>query len=161
MRRKSLANSPLDRLDNRHEGDPVHPRYRTRSWLAYHPAQPAAHAQCPFGRDARRNACRPRTHAERGYPRHCATHEKVDWPAFTVWLSALLYAHGDRILRIKGLLETSSADTRLAIHGVQHVMHPPTHLAKDEDDTGSFLVFITRGMEQQQIRDSLRRLQTL
>jgi len=85
--------------------------------------------------------------------------ETVDWPAFTIWLTALLHAHGDRILRIKGLLETSSANTRLAIHGVQHVMHPPTHLPKgDDDEAGSFLVFITRGLEQQAISNSLQRL---
>ncbi len=85
--------------------------------------------------------------------------ETIDWPAFTIWLTALLHAHGDRILRIKGLLETSSANTRLAIHGVQHVMHPPTHLPKGDDDgTGSFLVFITRGLEQQAISNSLQRL---
>lgn len=84
--------------------------------------------------------------------------EKIDWPAFTIWLTALLHAHGDRILRIKGLLETSSANTRLAIHGVQHVMHPPTHLPKGDDETGSFLVFITRGLEQQAISNSLQRL---
>lgn len=84
--------------------------------------------------------------------------ERVDWPAFTLWLSALLHAHGDRILRVKGLLNTSSAQTRLAIHGVQHVMHPPTHLPKDLDDERSFLVFITRGVEQGAVEDSLRRM---
>lgn len=79
---------------------------------------------------------------------------KVDWPAFTVWLSALLHAHGDRILRVKGLLHTTSSDRPLAIHGVQHVMHPPTHIA--EDGAGSsFLVFIASGIRKGEIERSL------
>ncbi|MBA4790101.1 MAG: GTP-binding protein [Rhizobiales bacterium] len=82
--------------------------------------------------------------------------ETLDWPVFTLWLSALLHAHGDRILRVKGLLKTSSADTRLAVHGVQHVMHPPIHLPADEADE-SYLVFITRGIEKAAISSSFHR----
>jgi G3E family GTPase len=83
--------------------------------------------------------------------------DTVDWPAFTVWLSALLHAHGDRILRVKGLLNTSSSRTPLAIHGVQHVMHPPTHLPERSDNQASFLVFIARGIDRQAVSDSLFR----
>lgn len=84
--------------------------------------------------------------------------EQVDWPAFTVWLSALLHAHGSRILRVKGLLRTSSSAEPLAIHGVQHIMHPPTHLPMTQDTDGSFLVFITRGLERSAISESLTRM---
>ncbi|MFG1238307.1 GTP-binding protein [Xanthobacter autotrophicus DSM 597] len=80
----------------------------------------------------------------------------LDWPAFTLWLSALLHAHGDRILRVKGLLRTTSSDRPLAIHGVQHVMHPPTHLGAD-DGGPSFLVFIARGIRKAEIERSLAR----
>ena len=34
--------------------------------------------------------------------------ERIDWPAFTLWLSALLHRHGDRILRVKGLIRSSA-----------------------------------------------------
>lgn len=81
--------------------------------------------------------------------------EPVDWPGFTVWLSALLHAHGERILRVKGLLRTSSSRTPLAVHGVQHIMHPPTHLVQDDSpDQASFLVFITRGLSHSEIKRS-------
>lgn len=30
----------------------------------------------------------------------------TDWPLFTVWLSALLHAHGERVLRVKGVVPT-------------------------------------------------------
>lgn len=79
----------------------------------------------------------------------------IDWPCFTLWLSALLHAHGDRILRVKGVLRTSSSSRPLVIHGVQHVMHPPTHLPAD-DGGPAFLVFITRGLERDTIAHSLK-----
>src|SRR3546814_17126816 len=62
----------------------------------------------------------------------------VDWPAFTVWLSALLHCHGDRILRVKGKLYAASTGKPLIIHGVQHLMYPPVHLeaAHDDDQIG-------------------------
>lgn len=97
-------------------------------------------------------------HAEDIYSFTITINESIDWPAFTVWLSALLHHHGERILRVKGLLETSSSRTRLAIHGVQHVMHPPTHLPEQaEADRRSFIVFILRGISRERIEDSMRR----
>lgn len=85
---------------------------------------------------------------------------RLDWPVFTLWLSALLYKHGDKILRVKGLIRTTSSDAPLVIHGVQHVMHPPTHM-RVQDDTGEegFLVFITDGLERRAVERSLYHFQ--
>lgn len=85
---------------------------------------------------------------------------KLDWPIFTLWLSSLLYTHGSKILRVKGLIRTTSSDGPLITHGVQHVMHPPTHL-RPEEDSGeeAFLVFITDGLERRAIENSLYRFQ--
>lgn len=81
--------------------------------------------------------------------------EPVDWPAFTVWLSALLHVHGRRILRVKGLLRTTTSAGPLAIHGVQTIMHPPTHLPPAAcRDCSSFVVFITRGLSGTEIAAS-------
>jgi hypothetical protein len=52
------------------------------------------------------------------------------------------------------LLRTTSSDRPLAIHGVQHVMHPPTHIAEDEAGP-SFLVFIASGIGKSEIERSL------
>jgi G3E family GTPase len=87
--------------------------------------------------------------------------ERIDWPAFTLWLSALLHRHGDRILRVKGLVRTSAGANPVAIHGVQHAMHPPVHLTGEDDGQKSFLVFITRGLTRKPIEDSLQRFLTL
>jgi G3E family GTPase len=86
--------------------------------------------------------------------------ERVDWPAFTLWLSALLHRHGDRILRVKGLVRTSAGANPIVIHGVQHAMHPPVHLTGEDDGQKSFLVFITRGLERDRIEGSLERFLT-
>lgn len=80
---------------------------------------------------------------------------RIDWPAFTLWLSALLHRHGDRILRVKGLIRTSAGVNPIVIHGVQHSMHPPVHLVGKDDGQKSFLVFITRGLDRAQIEQSL------
>ncbi len=84
--------------------------------------------------------------------------ERIDWPAFTLWLSALLHRHGDRILRVKGLVRTSAGSSPVVIHGVQHSMHPPVHLAGEDNGQPSFLVFITRGLHQEPIAQSLSRM---
>jgi G3E family GTPase len=86
--------------------------------------------------------------------------ERLDWPVFTLWLSALLYAHGAKILRVKGMVRTTTSGGPLIIHGVQHVMHPPTHL-KPEEDSGQngFLVFITDGLNRNAIENSLYNFQ--
>jgi len=82
----------------------------------------------------------------------------LDWPVFTVWLSAMLHAHGDRILRVKGRLWARSTGKPLIVHGVQHMMHPPVHLdARDGEPRKSWLVFITRGLARTEIEASLTR----
>lgn len=84
--------------------------------------------------------------------------DHIDWPAFTLWLSALLHRHGDRILRVKGMVTVRSTGKPLVIQGVQHVMYPPIHLDEGEaPDQERGLVFITAGIEQAEIERSLRR----
>ncbi|MBV6274301.1 GTP-binding protein [Alcaligenaceae bacterium CGII-47] len=54
--------------------------------------------------------------------------QPLDWIAFGVWFSMLLHSHGDRILRIKGILDIAGSERPTVVHGVQHLMHPPSHL---------------------------------
>lgn len=52
---------------------------------------------------------------------------------------------GDRLLRVKGVLDVVSERQPLVIHGVHRTFHPPTLLARwSDDDRRSRLVFITR-----------------
>lgn len=88
--------------------------------------------------------------------------EPLDWGVFGIWLTMLLHAHGNRILRVKGLLNVSGAAGPVAVHGVQHVVHPPLHLARWDDDVPhSRLVFIVDGVDESRIRDSLEAFMTL
>lgn len=82
----------------------------------------------------------------------------VDWTRFGLWLTMLLNRHGGAILRVKGLLNVAGADTPVAIHGVQQLVHVPTHLSAwpDPEDRRSRLVFITRGLAPALIERSMQ-----
>lgn len=80
----------------------------------------------------------------------------VDWAAFAVWLSALLHAHGDRVLRVKAVLDTGSGPP-VVVDGVQHVVHPPRHLERDDATSRSSIVVITRDLPPEQVLDALQR----
>ncbi len=83
-----------------------------------------------------------------------------DWTKFAVWLSLLMHRYGDKILRIKGLLNVAGADKPLVLNAVQNFIHPPVHLDAwpDDDDRRSKLVFITDGMDKQRIAQALRQI---
>ncbi len=81
----------------------------------------------------------------------------LDWVAFGVWLTMLLNRHGERILRVKGILAVAGAEAPVAVHGVQHLVHPPVHLrAWPDADRRSRLVFIVQGLPRAAIERSLR-----
>ncbi|MGS0940846.1 CobW family GTP-binding protein [Pseudomonas luteola] len=72
----------------------------------------------------------------------------LDWVAFGVWLSMLLRCHGERILRVKGILDVIDSPEPIVIHGVQHCLHAPVHLpAWPGGARCSRLVFIVRGLD--------------
>jgi G3E family GTPase len=70
----------------------------------------------------------------------------VDWLGLSVWLSMLLHAHGERVLRVKGLVEIEPGGY-VAVNAVQHVVHQPEHLAPGSlSGVRPRIVFITRGL---------------
>ena len=81
--------------------------------------------------------------------------QPLDWTVFGVWLSMLLHNRGADILRVKGLIDVG-AGSPVVIHGVQHLVHRPVHLAAWPDaDRRSRLVFITRDIPKEAIQRSL------
>lgn len=81
---------------------------------------------------------------------------QLDWTVFGVWLSLLLHTHGQRVLRVKGLLNVQGAERPVVVHGVQHLIHPPEHLAAwPPGERRSRLVFIAQGVAPDAIRRSL------
>ena len=80
----------------------------------------------------------------------------IDWTRFGLWLGMLLNRHGDRILRVKGILALAGEERPVAIHGVRHLVHPPTHMATwPTPERGSRIVFITDGISEEQVLASL------
>ncbi len=80
----------------------------------------------------------------------------LDWTAFGIWMSMLLHRHGDNVLRIKGLLNVAGVPTPVLINGVQHIVHPPSHLpAWPSEARHSRIIFIVRDMDQTAIEASL------
>jgi G3E family GTPase len=80
----------------------------------------------------------------------------IDWTLFGLWLTMLLNRHGDKVLRVKGILNVADSATPVAIHGVQRLVHPPVHMAAwPDDDRSSRLVFIVDGLDRRLIERSL------
>jgi G3E family GTPase len=81
----------------------------------------------------------------------------LDWTMFGVWLTMLLNRHGVNILRVKGILNLIEIDAPVAVHGVQHLVHPPTHMrAWPDADRRSRIVFIVKDIAREDIERSLR-----
>ncbi|WP_447903456.1 CobW family GTP-binding protein [Pseudomonas serbica] len=79
----------------------------------------------------------------------------LDWLAFGVWLSMLLRCHGERILRVKGILNVIDSEQPIVIHGVQHCLHSPVHLTSwPNGERRSRLVIIVRDLDIQLLQRS-------
>ena len=75
----------------------------------------------------------------------------IKWEAFTNWLDMLLTTQGENILRMKGVLDIEGQEKPIAVHGVQHVFHPPQELPSwlnigPKDKRISQLVLITKNL---------------
>lgn len=88
-------------------------------------------------------------HHTSGVTSCCLTFDhQIEWVRFGLWLTLLLSAHGSRLLRVKGLLNITGHDGPVAIHGVQHLIHPPEQLAAWPDGRRqSTLLFIFTGLQ--------------
>jgi G3E family GTPase len=76
----------------------------------------------------------------------------LDWLALHRWLGDLRAAYGDRLLRVKGVLNVADEEGPVVIHGVQHVFHPPVALRQWPDrDRTSRLVMIVRDLDRETI----------
>ena len=86
----------------------------------------------------------------------------LDWTMFGIWLSLLLAARGQDVLRVKGLLNAAGSVGPVVLNGVQHVIHPPQHLAAwPDDDHASRLVLIVREIAADDVERSLLAFQEL
>lgn len=88
--------------------------------------------------------------------------EPIDWSLFALWFSMVLHRHGDKILRIKGIIDVIGSETPVVVHGVQHLIHAPSHLPRWPDGPRrSKLVFITKDLDPRRISASIAIFQRL
>ena len=81
----------------------------------------------------------------------------LDWARFHDWLGGLRIAFGEKLLRVKGVLNVAGEEGPIVVHGVQHIFHPPVTLPRWPDgDRRSRLVLITRELDRQFVEESWR-----
>ena len=130
--------------------DPETKTADVRRWLG----EEAAHAH--------RHHAHGHDHADDGHHRHderiktfTLVHDKpVPYSTIDMFLDLLGSAHGDNLLRIKGIIELAEDPSRpLVVHGVQSLLHPPARLPAWPDEVrGTRLVLITLDMPEDYVR---------
>ena len=84
--------------------------------------------------------------------------QPVKWTPFAAWLDLLATIRGEDLLRVKGIVNIADRPDRpVAIHGVQHLFHPPMLLdGWPSEDRRTRIVFITHDIPKSAIEDMLR-----
>lgn len=125
-----------------------------RRWLDAEAWQAHDHAHHHHHHDANRHDARIHS--------FCLTFEEpLPWDGLATWLEVLTMTRGESVLRIKGILNLEGEDRPVAIHGVQHLFHPPVKLerwpAKGDgtDDRRTRLVFILRDLDRATVEKGL------
>ncbi|MGA0315160.1 MAG: GTP-binding protein, partial [Alphaproteobacteria bacterium] len=87
--------------------------------------------------------------------------DPISWPVFIAWIQTIIDNHGEKILRIKGIVNIEGEEQPIAIHGVQHIFHPPAKLpAWPDQNRDTKMVFIVDRLSQAEIEKQLERLIT-
>jgi G3E family GTPase len=89
----------------------------------------------------------------------CLTFDRpLHWQGVGMWLELLIQTRGKDLLRIKGILNLQGQDRPVAIHAVQHVLHPPALLSgwPEGDPRTSRIVFITQDLPRSVIEAGMR-----
>lgn len=82
--------------------------------------------------------------------------EPIEWGRFVAWIEMLITMRGADLLRIKGILNVVGSHQPVAVHGIQHLFHPPAVLPDWQgDDRRSKIVFITRDLERDWLERSM------
>ena len=83
--------------------------------------------------------------------------EPLHWQGIGTFLEMLIGTRGESLLRVKGILNLVGQDRPVAIHGIQHMFHPPDLLPAwpDGDPRTSRIVFITKDLNRETVEHGL------
>jgi G3E family GTPase len=89
----------------------------------------------------------------------CVTREgPLSRAALGLWLSQLTMDAGDKLLRLKGIINVQDAPGPVIVHGVHHRLYPPATLRSWPDrDERTRVVFIVRDLEKGEVEARLDR----
>jgi G3E family GTPase len=87
----------------------------------------------------------------------CLTFDQaMDWQTVALWLDSLVANQGEKLLRVKGILDVKDIPEPLVIHAVQHLFHPPVRIkAWPDGDRQSRIVFITSDLPRADVEEAL------
>ena len=70
------------------------------------------------------------------------------WHSLARWLELLMALEGERLLRLKGIVNVAGEARPVVVHGVHHRLHPPALLETwPGEDRSTRLVFVTDGLD--------------
>ena len=92
--------------------------------------------------------------------------QPVEWPAFSRAMETLITLRGAELLRVKGILNVAGCRGPVVVQYVQHLAHPPVELQTwpescPDQNRDSRVVFITRNIQETQIRDLFAAVESL
>src|SRR5262245_21921459 len=86
----------------------------------------------------------------------------MPWPVFARSMDALMQLRGPDLLRVKGFLDVEDCKGPVMVQFVQHLAHPPVELETWPDEKRhSRVVFITRNIQERQVRDLFKAMVAL
>jgi G3E family GTPase len=86
----------------------------------------------------------------------------LSWDTFARVMETLIAVRGADLLRVKGFLAVEGCRGPVLVQFVQHLAHPPVELvAWPDENRSSRLVFITRGISEQQVRSLVAAVRSL
>jgi G3E family GTPase len=144
--------------------EPVAARHHAEGWLGLDDVTAAGHhacedAHCTYPSHDHHNGHHdPHDHRHtHGIQAFAITYEEpLDGMKLSFAIELLRQHHGDKLLRLKGIANVAGEPLPFVVHGVQHIFYPPTTLeAWPSDDHRSRFVFITKGLNEETVRDVL------
>ena len=122
-------------------------------WLGASAAEPGSHGHDDDGHDDRHE----HVHDDGIRALSLSIEPPVEIVRFIRWVERLLERNGDRVLRLKGILNVVGDSQPVVVHGVQHVFHPLTRLpAWPDSDRRSRIVLIVRDLDTDRIAREFR-----